>query len=134
MPCSKHLAPPNGGAFLFLGVIKLLFISGRQIANEIILAQNFTARLKGLLGRKSLAPGSALIIKPCNSVHTWFMKFNIDVLFVGRSGRVVKVVEDLPPFKFAAAGVAAFAVELPAGTIREHGIKPGDMLEVVSNN
>lgn len=116
-----------------MGVIKLLFINGRQIADRVILAQTFTARLKGLLGRKSLAPGNALIIKPCNSIHTCFMKFNIDVLFIGRSGRVVKAVEDLPPFKFAAARVAAFVVELPSGTIREHGIKPGDVVEMVSS-
>ncbi len=114
-------------------MVKLLFINGRQIAHEVIVAKNFTARLKGLLGRKSLTPGSALIIKPCNSIHTWFMKFNIDVLFVGKSGKVVKAVEGLPPFKFAAARVAAYAVELPAGTIREHGIKPGDVVEVVSS-
>jgi len=113
--------------------MNLLIVNGRQIAGEVMLAQNFTARLKGLLGRKSLAPGNALIIKPCNSVHTWFMRSNIDVLFVGRSGRVVKVVENLPPFKVAAARVAACAVELPAGTVREHGIKPGDTVEVVSS-
>lgn len=114
-----------------MGVVKLLIINGRQIADRVILAQNFTARLRGLLGRKGLAPGNALIIKPCNSVHTWFMRFNIDVLFVGRSGRVVKVIENLPPFKVAAARVAACAVELPAGTVREHGVKPGDLLEVI---
>ncbi|MBF7084346.1 DUF192 domain-containing protein [Desulfallas sp. Bu1-1] len=112
--------------------MKLLVVNGRQIAGEVIVAQNFTARLKGLLGRKGLAPGSALVTKPCNSIHTWFMKFNIDVLFIGRSGRVVKAVEDLRPFKVATARVAAFVIELPAGTIREHGIKTGDVVEVVS--
>lgn len=109
----------------------MLAINGKQIADKVMLAENYTARLKGLLEQKSLDPGSALIIKPCNSVHTWFMKFNIDVLFIGKSGRVVKVIETMPPFKVAAARVAAFAVELPAGTIREHGIKPGDMLGVI---
>ncbi len=83
----------------------------------------------GLLGRASLLHGDALVIEPCRSVHTAFMRFAIDVVMVDRSLRVVKVVSGLKPFRVSGALRSADAVvELPGGTIVETGTEVGDQL------
>jgi hypothetical protein len=85
----------------------------------------------GLLGRRSLQPGEGLIIEPCKSVHTAFMRFAIDVVYFDRSWRVTKVVPALRPFRLSGALRAGHAViELPSGTIEETGTQPGDRLEL----
>ena len=67
-----------------------------ELADKVELAASFGARLKGLLGRDGLPEGQGLWIDPCNSVHTFFMRFPIDVLFLDKSQRVVRVLIDLP--------------------------------------
>ena len=66
--------------------------AGQIVAVTLIPAFDRSARNKGLLGRHSLEKGSAMILAPCSSVHTFFMKFPIDIIFVARDGRVVKIV------------------------------------------
>jgi uncharacterized membrane protein (UPF0127 family) len=76
------------------------------------------ARTQGLLGRDSLAPGHGLILEPCRLIHTWFMRFPIDVVFVDRHHRVTRVARDVRPFRFAWGGWSArMTLELPAGTV-----------------
>ena len=99
------------------------------LASEAEAATTFWRRLVGLLGRRSLAPGQGLVLQPCRSVHTAFMRFPIDVVYVDRSLRVVKVVGCLAPFRVSAAFAAAHAViELPCGTVAESGTVVGDSL------
>jgi uncharacterized membrane protein (UPF0127 family) len=87
------------------------------------------SRLVGLLGRACLAPGEALHLTPCSSVHTLFMRFTIDVLYLDRDGRVVKAAPALRPFRCSWGGRRARSVlELPAGTIAATGTAPGDAL------
>ena len=106
------------------------------LADRVEVAGTWLRRLKGLLGRNGLPGGHCLIIVPCKSVHTHFMKFNIDVLFADSSGRVVHMIENMPPFRFGPVVKNAFiVVELPAQTIADTGtslsdhlnIKPGDL-------
>jgi uncharacterized protein len=105
--------------------------NGQVVARTIIPAFESSARRKGLLGRDSLADGSAMIIAPTNAIHTFWMRFPIDVLFVRRDGFVVKVHERLAPWR-AAVGPRAYAViELPAGTLRRGDVKVGDGLTLV---
>ncbi len=99
------------------------------LASEAEAATTFWRRLVGLLGRRSLAPGQGLLLQPCRSVHTAFMRFPIDVVYVDRSHTVVKVVPCLAPFRLSAAGGGAHTViELPCGTVAESRTAVGDSL------
>jgi uncharacterized membrane protein (UPF0127 family) len=100
-----------------------------ELASEARAARRFWPRLVGLLGRTSLRPGEGLVIEPCKSVHTAFMRFAIDVVTVDRSGKVVKLVSGLKPFRISGTLRAAHAVvELPSGTIADSGTAVGDQI------
>jgi len=87
------------------------------------------ARLRGLLGRSGLAAGSALVIEPCTSIHTFFMKFEIDAVFLDRRGRVVRALPGLRPWRATRFHLRAEqVVELPAGTLERTGTREGDEL------
>jgi uncharacterized membrane protein (UPF0127 family) len=99
----------------------------RDLASNLETARNMLTRLKGLLGKSSMAPGEALLIKPCNGIHTFGMRFAIDVIFLDRENRVVAVTKDLRPnhltrLYFRAASV----IELPAGTVEATATSVGD--------
>ena len=105
--------------------------TGEHLANMVEAAFDSTSRNRGLLGRDSFAPGSALIIAPCTSVHTWFMRFPIDLVFVGKLGEIKKVRPAVGPWRLAAAWNSFAVVELPAGGAGDS--RPGDVLELVPN-
>jgi hypothetical protein len=101
-----------------------------ELASDARIARSYWARLAGLLGRGSLRPGEALVIEPCNSVHTAFMRFTIDVLYIDRERRVAKAVNALRPFRVSAAlREARSVIELPAGVIAATGTAVGDQLQ-----
>lgn len=103
------------------------------MASEAQAARGFVPRLVGLLGRSSLRAGEALVLDPCSSVHTAFMRFPIDVAYVDRAGKVVKAVSDLKPFRVS--GVLrgrCSVIELPSGTIASTGTTVGDQLSFES--
>lgn len=102
---------------------------GTELASKAHTARGFWSRLIGLLGRSSLQTGGALVLEPCNSIHTAFMRFAIDVVYIDRSGQVVKVISKLKPFRVSGAFQGACSViELPSGTIENTGTAPGDQL------
>jgi uncharacterized membrane protein (UPF0127 family) len=105
--------------------------TGSVVASFLEGALDSTARRRGLLGRAGLAAGHALALAPCSAVHTCFMRFPIDVVFVSRDGRVVKIVEHLPAWRVAASLRAFAVIELPAGTLRRSGLARGDRVVVV---
>ena len=101
--------------------------SGVVLAEQVERATSMLARLKGLLGRDGLAPGHGLAIEPCTSIHTCFMRFPIDVLFVSREGLVVRAISNLPPWRVTRVySRAALVVELPAGTIERARVREGE--------
>lgn len=103
--------------------------SGKLIASHASLAATFRQRLLGLLGRRELRRGEGLVLSPCRSVHTMFMNFPIDILFLDESGRVVTALGTVEPYRRSpAVRRARFVVELPAGTVADTGTKPGDRL------
>ena len=102
--------------------------TGEVIASRLEVAADSRARRRGLLGRTSLDPGTALVIAPCNGVHTFFMRFTIDVVFVSRDGRVVKICPSLRPWRIGLAVSAFAALEFAAGTADQAGIAVGDRL------
>ena len=102
---------------------------GTELASSAQLAHSYWSRLVGLLGRRSLEPGQALVLEPCSSVHTAFMRFAIDVLYLDRSGRVVKAVPTLKPFRLSAVLRGARSViELPSGVIANTRTAAGDQI------
>jgi uncharacterized protein len=105
--------------------------TGTVLARRLEPAFDSKTRRRGLLGRQSLPAGSAMIIAPCNSIHTCFMKFPIDVAFVTRDGRVVKVYREMRAWRPGFAWKAFAAIELPAGTLQASGTRAGDLLQIV---
>ena len=105
----------------------------RMLADQGVLANSFLSRGRGLMGRTSLPKGYALIIYPEWSIHTFFMRLAIDVLFVGRDDRIVGLVEAMPPSR-PFAGVAPwrgrYVIEMPAGVIGASGTAIGDQLVI----
>ncbi len=99
---------------------------GTVVGESIRRAANPWTRFIGLLGRGGLAEGAGLHIVPCSSVHMFFMRFALDIIYLDRSLRVVKVVERLKPWRLSAGRGAHSALELPAGTVRRTGTGPGD--------
>lgn len=102
--------------------------TGETVATTIEPALDAKTRGKGLLGRMYLDRGTAMIIAPSSSVHMFFMKFALDVVFVKADGRVVKVVRNLKPWRMAAAFGALAAIEFAAGAAS--GISEGDVLTI----
>ena len=86
------------------------------------------ARMRGLLGRVGLAPGEGMLLDASPSVHMFFMRFPIDVVFLDRDRRVVAVKHCLRPWRVAGARRAVAALELPAGTATAVGVEEGDVL------
>lgn len=102
--------------------------SDETIASDVHLALTRAERRQGLLGRDSLDLSAALVLSPCWSIHTMFMRFSIDVLFVDRDGRAVRIVRELAPWRIAVAPRAHAAIELPAGSLRARDVRVGDEL------
>ncbi len=104
---------------------------GSVLAERCEVARSFVARGRGLMGRERLDPGHGMLIEPCSSVHSFFMRFPIDVVFADREHRVVGLTEAMPANRpYAGAWRARYVVELPAGTIRATGTQVGDVLLV----
>jgi hypothetical protein len=99
---------------------------GVALASELEVATSLLARTRGLLGRSALPPGSGLLLDPCPSVHTWFMRFPIDVIFLDGKNRVVGLKHNLKPFRMAGSWHGVRTLELPAGTIAATGTSAGD--------
>ena len=92
--------------------------TGLVVANRVTVATSHADRAIGLLGRSHLEPGEALWIAPCRGVHTWFMRFSIDILAMDKDGMVVDAVSTLKPWRMRLPRHGAFSVlELPAGTL-----------------
>ena len=100
----------------------------RVVADRLLTAFDSASRRKGLLGRDGLPPGTALIIAPSNAVHTCFMRFPIDVAFVRRDGRVIKVRSAVRPWRMTGSLRAFAVIELPAGTLAQSNTRCGDHL------
>jgi uncharacterized membrane protein (UPF0127 family) len=102
------------------------------LAENVVLADTPFKRMKGLLGRREFNKGRALIIKPCNAIHTFFMRFPIDALFLNKENRVVGLVSDLPPWKITRLYFnSSTVIELPAGTIESTQAAVGDTISLI---
>lgn len=93
-------------------------------------ADTSATRRTGLLKHTHLDPGDGLWIKPCESVHTFFMKFAIDLVYLDRKLKVRKVRHAVPPWRLSACLTAHSILELPAGTAKQTGTEAGDELVI----
>src|SRR5512144_3343440 len=98
------------------------------VALEIDLAASRAERRRGLLGRDSLGANEGLLLPPCIAVHTAFMRFPIDVIFIDRDGRAVRIVPQVRPWRMTASLRAHAVIELAAGTAAATDIQVGDLL------
>jgi uncharacterized protein len=100
-----------------------------ELAASVEVADRPATRGKGLLGRDNLAPGEGLWIFPCEAVHTFGMRFPIDLVYLDRKRRVKKVRSDVRPWRVSGCLFARSVLELAAGTVRKTQTMPGDHLE-----
>jgi uncharacterized membrane protein (UPF0127 family) len=104
--------------------------SRRVLASAVEAAFDSRTRKQGLLNRTGLDPGMALVLAPCGAIHTFFMRFPIDVVFVRRDGTVARVVSNLAPWRIAIAFGAHAAIELAAGGAARCGTSVGDRVRL----
>ena len=103
-----------------------------MICERCTLADHAPSRLEGLLGRGSLPSGEGILLRPAGSVHTWLMRFPIDVVFLDRELTVLHVVPELVPWRTAGKRGAKAVLELPAGEAARRGLAAGDRLELAA--
>ncbi len=101
---------------------------GAVVCERCEIPESAFGRMRGLLGRDGLEPGGGMLIDRAPSVHMFFMRFAIDVVFLDRNRKVVRVVARLRPWRVAGARGAVAALELPAGAAAAQGVEVGDEL------
>lgn len=99
------------------------------LATSLEVANSGSRRSKGLLGRERLASGEGLWILPCEAVHTFFMQFPIDLVYLDRRNRIRKIRNAVPPWRLSACLTAHSVLELVPGAIRDTQTQPGDLIE-----
>jgi len=96
---------------------------------EVIQAHGWFSRLKGLLGTRTLPDNRGIWLKPCNSIHTIGMCYSIDVLFLDKKNSILKIAEQVRPFRFRLGSRHTKSVlELAAGSVEKMGLNTGDIL------
>ncbi len=98
------------------------------VCERCLVADRMLSRMKGLLGRRELGPGEGMMIRPAPSIHTFFMRFPIDAVFLARNGDVLKVASDVKPWRIRSARKAHAVLELPAGEAKRRNVSAGDQL------
>ena len=100
---------------------------GTVVGSRVALANNLWSRLRGFLGRPRPTEGEGILLVPCNAIHTFGMKFPLDVLFLDAEGQVLHMEDDFPPWKTTKRiRDARYVLEVPAGTAAATRTQPGD--------
>lgn len=99
------------------------------ISGHVDIADTSMKRLVGLLNKKSLSPQASLLITPCSQIHTCFMRFSIDCIFLNHENTVVHIIETMRPWKISKhISLSHKVLEMPAGTVSRMDISIGDCL------
>jgi uncharacterized membrane protein (UPF0127 family) len=101
-----------------------------ELGSAVEVADSGPRRSKGLLGRKGLEPGGGLWIVPCEAVHTFWMQFPIDLIYLDRTLRIRKLKSNVSPWRLSGCLSAHSVLELPSGTIRGSQTQVGDRVEI----
>lgn len=126
-------AGPTGAVVTMAGMAsvslcRVLTTDGRVVCERCEIPESAFGRARGLLGRAGFGPGEGMLIDRAGSVHMFFMRFPIDVVFLSRDRTVVGVKHQLQPWRVAGARRAVASLELPAGRAAEAGVEEGDRL------
>ena len=109
---------------------RILTTDGSVVVSQVVYAETLSARLCGLLGRASLAEDTGMLLRPCGSIHMWFMRFPIDAAFLDRDLRVLKITRNLRPWQMALAPNQTYCVlETAAGTLSN--LNAGEQLQTI---
>ena len=106
---------------------------GNVVCERTEVAANMFTRMRGLLGRAGLADGEGMFFRNESSLHSAFMRFDFDAVFMDRDMRVVKTVERIPPWRAQRARGTRHILELSAGAIARSGVQVGDQLAVLED-
>lgn len=108
-----------------------IITNNEEICKNVILADSFLKRLKGLMFTKELSSDSSMYIRPCGQIHTFFMNYNIDVLYLDKNNKILDVDENISPGKIGKKVKGAAAViELQGGKIKRSNIKIGQDIDI----
>ena len=113
--------------------MKIINISKNSIlADDAQIANTISRRLIGLLNRSLLDKGEALVLQPSNSIHSFFMRFTFDALFLDKSRKVIAVLPSFKPFRISRIYLkSVVTIELPEGTISTSGTQVGDHIQII---
>ena len=104
--------------------------TGQPVATTVVAAFDSSSRRQGLLGREGLGAGEALILAPCSTIHTAFMRFPLDLVFLDRTGRVLKTSAGVRPWRVRVSWRAFAVVELASGSLERSGTAANDVVEL----
>ena len=127
-PAPRADTAPNHHPIPDTGSLLTIRREGQVLFGRIRLACDFFARLRGLLLTGPMQADDGLLLSPCSQVHTIGMTYPIDVIFLDRSGRVLRCLSDVRPYRAVRAPGATYTLEVAAGRVRRLGIMPGQVL------
>ncbi|HST14671.1 MAG TPA: DUF192 domain-containing protein [Gaiellaceae bacterium] len=107
--------------------------SGEVVCGRCLMATNPALRVRGLLGKNELPAGEGILLRPCASIHTMFMRFSIDVVFCDRDLRVLSIAAEVPKWRVRSRRGAKVAIELASGEAARRGLVAGAQLRVVAD-
>jgi uncharacterized protein len=119
-------SPSNARVMAAASLVRVRTADGAILCERCEVPKSSFGRMRGLLGRSGLEPGAGMLIDAAPSVHMFFMRFSVDVVFLDRDRKVVGVKRELRPWRVAGARRAVAALELPAGAAA--GVSEGDTL------
>lgn len=112
-------------------IYKLKSSTGEIICHKMVVANNLLSRMKGLMFSADLPDCDGFLIRPCNSIHTFFMRYPLDILFMDQDFKIIKVLYDLSPWKMTWIYFKSYQVlEMKAGTLSKK-VNSGEKLEAV---
>ena len=125
----------NRGPALASGPVRVSNVTRQvELAHRVDVADTGRKRRKGLLSHSSLAYGEGMWIVPCEAVHTFGMRFAIDLIYLDRNNVILKIRHSVPPWRMSACLSAHSVLELASESVRKTGTKPGDRIKFNSDD
>jgi len=98
------------------------------LLTDVMHTTSLLERMRGLLGRRPLLENQGLLLRPCSAVHTFGMRYPLDLLFLDREWRITKMVDSLNPYRMAWSFGASMVIEMRSGTLNQLNLTPGTRL------
>jgi uncharacterized membrane protein (UPF0127 family) len=115
------------------GVVTVVGEDGSIVCERCLIADRMLPRMRGLLGKRALESGEGVLIRPAPSIHTFFMRFRIDAVFLSRDGEILKIAENVAPWRARSCRRAFAVLELAAGEATRRRIAVGTRLETAES-